>query len=103
MSSTYRVAPFGHLRIKGYLHLPAAFRSLSRPSSPLRAQASTIRPYLFTLIFSTNLAFSRDSTFYMFISSYLLIIVLWNLFPLTFSMSKNFEFAAIFIAVLCGE
>ena len=53
--------------------------------------------------FSTNLAFSRDSTFYMFISLYLLIIVLWNLFPLTFSMSKNFECTAIFIAVLCGE
>ena len=31
------VAPFGHLRIKGYLLLPAAFRSLSRPSSPPRA------------------------------------------------------------------
>ena len=28
------VAPFGHPRIKGYLRLPAAFRSLSRPSSP---------------------------------------------------------------------
>jgi hypothetical protein len=40
------VAPFGHLRIKGYLHLPEAFRSLSRPSSPLRAKASAIRPYL---------------------------------------------------------
>ena len=37
MSSTYRVAPFGDLRIYGYLHLPEAFRSLSRPSSPLRA------------------------------------------------------------------
>ena len=37
MSSTYRVAPFGNLRINGYLHLPAAYRSLSRPSSPLRA------------------------------------------------------------------
>ena len=33
----YRVAPFGDLRIEGYLHLPVAFRSLSRPSSPLRA------------------------------------------------------------------
>ena len=44
MSSTYRVTPFGNLRIKGYLHLPAAYRSLSRPSSPLRAKASTIRP-----------------------------------------------------------
>ena len=28
------VAPFGNLRIKGYLHLPEAYRSLSRPSSP---------------------------------------------------------------------
>ena len=37
ISSIYRVAPFGDLRIKGYLHLPAAFRSLSRPSSPVRA------------------------------------------------------------------
>ena len=37
MSSTYWVIPFGDLRIKGYLHLNGAFRSLSRPSSPLRA------------------------------------------------------------------
>ena len=28
------VAPFGHPRIKGRLHLPAASRSLPRPSSP---------------------------------------------------------------------
>ena len=36
-SSMYWVVPFGNLRIKGYLHLPGAYRSLSRPSSPLRA------------------------------------------------------------------
>ena len=30
-----RVVPFGYPRIKGHLHLPAACRSLSRPSSPL--------------------------------------------------------------------
>ncbi len=36
-ASLCRVAPFGYPRIKGYLHLPAAFRSLSRPSSPPRA------------------------------------------------------------------
>ena len=29
-----RVVPFGYPRIKGYVLLPAAFRSLSRPSSP---------------------------------------------------------------------
>ena len=32
--SDSRVVPFGNPRIKGYLHLPAAYRSLSRPSSP---------------------------------------------------------------------
>ncbi len=29
-----RVVPFGNPRINGYLHLPADYRSLSRPSSP---------------------------------------------------------------------
>ena len=46
ISSIYRVAPFGNLRIKSYVQIPEAYRSLSRPSSPLRAQASAIRPYL---------------------------------------------------------
>ena len=36
-----RVAPFGYPRFYGCLHLPVAFRSLSRPSSPYRAKAST--------------------------------------------------------------
>ena len=44
--STCRVAPFGNLWIKGYLHLPKAYRSLSRPSSPPRAKASTVCPFL---------------------------------------------------------
>ena len=38
-----RVSPFGYLRIYGHLHLPAAFRSLLRPSSALSAKASTLR------------------------------------------------------------
>ena len=37
ISSRCWVPPFGHLWISGYLLLPRAFRSLSRPSSPLRA------------------------------------------------------------------
>ena len=41
-----RVSPFRHLRIKDYLHLPAAFRSLSRLSSALSAKASTLRSFL---------------------------------------------------------
>jgi hypothetical protein len=44
------VSPFGHPRINDRSHLPAAFRSVPRPSSPLGAKASTERPY-FTLTF----------------------------------------------------
>lgn len=38
-----RVAPFGDPRISGYLLLPAAYRSLSRPSSAPSAKASALR------------------------------------------------------------
>ena len=38
-----RVAPFGNLRINGYLLLPAAYRSLSRPSSAPDAKAFPLR------------------------------------------------------------
>ena len=39
----YRVSPFGNLRIKAYLQLPAAYRSLSRPSSAPDAKAFPLR------------------------------------------------------------
>ena len=42
-SSTSRVAPFGNPRIYACLQLPTAYRSLSRPSSPVHAKASSIR------------------------------------------------------------
>ena len=45
-----RVSPFRHLRISGYLLLPAAFRSLSRLSSALSAKASTLRSFLLDLL-----------------------------------------------------
>src|SRR6266702_2825961 len=45
-----RVAPFGDPGITGSLHLPQAYRSLARPSSPPCAQASTVRPYALDLI-----------------------------------------------------
>ena len=38
------VSPFGYQRINVYSQLPAAFRSVSRPSSPLIAQAFTKCP-----------------------------------------------------------
>ena len=37
MAIAGRVAPFGYLRVYGYLRLTVTFRSLSRPSSPPRA------------------------------------------------------------------
>ena len=38
-----RVSPFGNLRINAYLQLPAAYRSLSRPSSAPDAKAFPLR------------------------------------------------------------
>ena len=54
-SSTKWVVPFGNLGIKGYLHLNRAYRSLSRPSSPPRAKASTGRPSLLFFLLWTIL------------------------------------------------
>ena len=36
-SKSRRVSPFGHRRIKACVRLPDAYRSLPRPSSPVRA------------------------------------------------------------------
>ena len=50
-SLSCQVSPFRNLRVKGYLLLTAAYRSLSRLSSALSAKASTLRSsslYLFT-------------------------------------------------------
>ena len=49
------VVPFGNLGIKGHLHLPQAYRSLSRPSSPPRAKASTRRPNLLSPIYQPHI------------------------------------------------
>ena len=45
-----RVAPFGNLRINGYLLLPAAYRSLSRPSSAPDAKAFPLRSLQLDLV-----------------------------------------------------
>ena len=44
--SACRVAPFRNPRVKGRLHLTAAYRSLPRLSSPTRAKASAMCPFL---------------------------------------------------------
>ena len=50
-SFSSRVSPFRHPRLKGYLLLPVAFRSLSRLSSALSAKASTLRSFLLDLFY----------------------------------------------------
>ena len=47
------VPTFGNLRITGYVRLPEAYRSLSRPSSAPDAKAFTMRPLQLDL-FSQN-------------------------------------------------
>ena len=68
-----QVVPFGNLRIKGYLHLPEAYRSLSRPSSPPRAKASAMRPYLLLVLPSRMaryiLSACYNFTFFLYIMS----------------------------------
>ena len=56
--SGHWVVPFGDPRVNGHLRLTAAFRSLSRPSSPPRAKASAMRP---SLLPSASLPFGEGS------------------------------------------
>ena len=60
------VAPFGNLRINGYLHLPTAYRSLSRPSSPQRAKASSVRPFLLSLALPLTSLLTTDFSYTIF-------------------------------------
>ena len=62
MSSTYWVIPFGDLRIKGYLHLNGAFRSLSRPSSALGTQAFSLRSLQLNLLLYIIFVLLRQSS-----------------------------------------
>src|SRR3954453_3475224 len=55
-----RVSPFGHPGITAHVQLPQAYRSLSRPSSPLDAKASTVCLIAFDLKFRKSVAFSCD-------------------------------------------
>ena len=49
------VSTFGYLRLNAYLQLPAAFRSLSRPSSAPDAKAFALCSYSLELSFSRSL------------------------------------------------
>ena len=77
-SSSSRVAPFRNLRITSYVPIPAAYRSLSRLSSPLRAKASPVYPFLLSSTippFARYVCFLIDcrSLVHLFISSLVLL------------------------------
>ena len=87
--SECRVVPFGNLWIKGYLHLPGAYRSLSRPSSPPRAKASAMRPCLL----SFKLTFKYQVSSIRYYPGILNIAVLKTYGSIyTFSSLLNFTF-----------
>ena len=87
--SECRVVPFGNLRIKGHLHLPEAYRSLSRPSSPPRAKASAMRPCLL----SFKLTFKYQVSSIRYYPGILNIAVLKTYGSIyTFSSLLNFTF-----------
>ena len=60
-SSIHWVAPFGYPGITGHLHLPRAYRSLSRPSSPSRAKASACCPFLLLFLLRTHNLIGRPT------------------------------------------
>ena len=87
--SECRVVPFGNLWIKGYLHLPRTYRSLSRPSSPPRAKASAMRPCLL----SFKLTFKYQVSSIRYYPGILNIAVLKTYGSIyTFSSLLNFTF-----------
>ena len=54
------VSTFGNLRIEAYLQLPAAYRSLSRPSSAPDAKAFTLCSYSLELPLEVSFLFSSS-------------------------------------------
>ena len=68
-----RVSPFRHPRIKVYMPLPAAFRSLSRLSSALSAKASALRPLCLIISRDFFLCKKNSLCLYSVLFRYLLI------------------------------
>ena len=58
------VSPFGDLWINGYVRLPTAYRSLSRPSSAPVAKASTMCSYSLDLFWSLGIPLKIFGKFY---------------------------------------
>ena len=103
-SSTSQVSPFGNHRINSYLLIPSAYRSLSRPSSPLRAKASPVCSYLLSSLhsllrlwkcffwLSSSLQYTaRNCLLLAFLRSNNVSIVVCSSFLTSSNMSQNFS------------
>ena len=82
------VSQFGNLRIEAYLQLPAAYRSLSRPSSAPDAKAFTLCSLLLELLFLVlHIAWVSQIIFYN--EKAILITFFFWFFRLCFHMRPN--------------
>ena len=96
------VVPFGNPRINGYLHLPEAYRSLSRPSSPPWAKASAMRPFLLSLWYQPFIMHCCNQSAEPLILSAVLIVKFFIRVLLRFGNSLKLNFKSYFLQfVLC--
>ena len=84
------VPAFGNLRINGYLLLPAAYRSLSRPSSAPGAKASALCSLLLDLLLVFSLQPSLSHSFQDKLFSNTHTSVMCGIFYYCFTRSENF-------------
>ena len=73
-----QVSPFRDLRIKGYLPLPEAYRSLSRLSSALSAKASTLRSFQLNQFFRSYSVMSVGSLGFCSFSWTVYLLLRWH-------------------------
>ena len=82
------VSPFRNLRIKAYLQLPAAYRSLSRLSSAPSAKAFALRPYSLDRFYGFPFR-SRHSIFLIFFAHACFILRKYIKYSLTLQLRLN--------------
>ena len=97
------VSPFGYLRIEAYLQLPAAFRSLSRPSSAPNAKAFPLRSLqldLYFAVLSSSLNYMDNILFFGFFQNCIFFPQLNKNWITLSSLSFNFLFFPLLLSFL---
>ena len=87
------VSPFGDLRIDGYVLLPAAFRSLSRPSSAPGAKAFALCSFCLTCLHIYSVIYEWSVSY-----SYYLDLIIEYL-VLDFGRLKNYFHISLIVSV----